>query len=108
MAKIIDIDKTVANILAVEEVQFKLLKRDREKNLALLATPVNDDFQRGVIAIDENKFSVGLQSPNEEGVLTVTYQPISAEFFEVVTLVEDQAVEEAEAVEAEVVEESKE
>jgi len=44
MKRLINVLQTVENILAVENVQFKLLKRDEEKDTALLVTPTNDDF----------------------------------------------------------------
>jgi hypothetical protein len=89
MAKLINVEQTVKNILAVEGVQFKLLKRDEKANTALLVTSTNDDFQRGLISIDPNKFSVGLQSPDEDGKISLILQPITADFLEVIALIDE-------------------
>lgn len=86
--KQIDVKQTVTNILAVENVQFKLLKQDQEKNTALLVTPTDDNFQRGLITIDVNQIALGVQSPDKDGVITLTLQPTPVEILELVALVE--------------------
>lgn len=97
MAKLIDVNKTVENILKVENVQFKLLKRDEKQNTALLVTPTNDDFARGIISIDSEKISVGVQSPDKDGKITITLQPTTVEILEIISFVEiPEPVQEAE------------
>lgn len=88
MGKIINVEQTVTNILSVENVQFKLLKTDEKENSALLVTPTNDNFQRGLIAIDPQKFSIGIQSPDDEGMIVLNLQPVTVEFLELISFIE--------------------
>lgn len=88
MSRRINVDKTVANILSVPNVQFRLFKQEEETHTTLLVTPVNDDFSRGVLSIDPDKVSIGVQGPNKEGKITLTFQPIASEILELVVFEE--------------------
>lgn len=85
---VINVKKTVQQILAVPNVQFKLFKEDESTGTVLLSTPVNDDFSRGVISIDSDKVSVGVQGPNKEGKIVLTFQPIASEILNLIVFEE--------------------
>lgn len=87
--KHINVERTVANILAVPNVQFKLLNKNEKENRVLLVTPTSDNFERGLITLDPNTFSVGVQAPNADGKITLTLQPITPEFLELIVLEEE-------------------
>ncbi len=87
MPTFINVEKTIKNILSVENVRFKLFKRDIVKNDAMLVTPTNDNFERTVIIINQQTISVAQQSLNEEGKLDLVFQPISAEILKQIMFV---------------------
>ena len=88
MSRKIDVNKTVEQILAVPNVQFKLFKENQDSNATLLVTPVTDDFSRGVLSIDPDKVSIGVQGPNNEGKIILTFQPLASEILELIVFEE--------------------
>ena len=88
MSRKINVSKTVEQILSVPNVQFKLFKENQDNNATLLVTPVTDDFSRGVLSIDPDKVSIGVQGPNTEGKIVLTFQPLASEILELVVFEE--------------------
>jgi len=89
MSKFINVTATAEQILAVPDVQFKLLKRDEEKDITILSTPIGDDFSRGLLSIEPDKISIGIQAPDKEGKITLVYQPLASEILELVVFQEE-------------------
>lgn len=88
--KQINVNKTVSEILSTEDVQFKKLNENKETGEVILATPVNDGFQRAIIIISPLSIGVGVQGPDEQGKLVVTFQPVSNEILHNVRYVGDE------------------
>lgn len=88
MPKRINVEQTVANILAVKDVNFKILKKDEKTNTATLVTPTNDQFERGVISLTTETISIGVQSPDKEGKITLTLAPLTLELLELISYTE--------------------
>jgi len=84
MGKQIDVARTVENILAVDNVQFKILKRDDKTNSVFLVTQPNDDFQRGTITVSPESVSVGIQGPDKDGKIVTSLQPVAVEVLETI------------------------
>ena len=90
----IDIQKTVDSILATKDVQFKVLATDQKTNAVTLATPVDDNFNRGIIVVEHQRIGIGTQGPDEAGKLTTLFQPATLELIENIVYVPEEKAEE--------------
>jgi len=87
----INIEKTVASILATKDVQFKQYQKDEKTGTITLTTPVNDEFVRGVIVVEKERIAIGSQGPDASGKVITSFQPVSMELIEKIVLVEEAA-----------------
>ena len=74
MKKTINIEKTSDNIIYASSA-FKLFETS-EADSRTLITNVDDNFARSVIIISSEMIAAGVQAPDEDGKITMTYTPI--------------------------------
>jgi len=89
---IIDVQATVERIIALPQLGFKLLERKEEDQVgAVLVTPVDDDFRRNIIVLNTNSVGIGVQAPNAEGKLQVTFNQTPVELIDLLVTIDSQS-----------------
>lgn len=90
--QIIDVQATVERILALPQLGFKVLEQKEEATGAVLVTPVTDEFSRNMIIINTNSVGIGIQAPDKEGKLVVTFNQVPLELLGLLVMVDPQPV----------------
>jgi len=87
----INIKETVNAILATKDVQFKEFQTDEKTGTMTLTTPVNDEFVRGVIVVENERIAIGSQGPDKSGTIITSFQPVSMELIDKIVKVKEEA-----------------
>lgn len=87
---IIDVQATKERILGLPQLGFKLLEENEEGTGVVLVTAVDDNFSRNMIVINQSAVGIGVQAPNKEGVLSVTFNQVPLDLIDLLVMVEPQ------------------
>ena len=87
----IDVQATKEKILGLEQLGFKVLEQNETESGVVLVTKVDENFSRRMIVINPSAIGYGVQAPDRESRLVVTFNQVPVELIDLVVRVEVEA-----------------
>lgn len=87
----IDVQATKEKILGLEQLGFKVLEQNEAESGVVLVTKVDENFSRRMIVINPAAIGYGVQAPDRESRLVVTFNQVPVELIDLVVRVEVEA-----------------
>ena len=87
----IDVQATKEKILGLEQLGFKVLEQNEAESGVVLVTKVDENFSRRMIVINPSAIGYGVQAPDRESRLVVTFNQVPVELIDLVVRVEVEA-----------------
>lgn len=87
---IINVQATTERILGLPQLGFKVLDQNEDQTGVVLVTQVDDNFSRRMIVLNPTAVGFGVQAPDKENRLIVTFNQVPIELIDLLVMEEPQ------------------